>query len=1062
VVVHAQDQQQKDVAATSPSFTGRDFGGVRFKQAVVQGKLSFVGSRAWSWTDGNARRLLLEGDVAVIIGGYRFSAKRAAAWMEQVPGAPDKDTEQVFVYFEQLGSAGDPAGSVSMTSDRLPVRGVIEVEGGIELKADLLTQTPPPPAAGAFPKEAEAALVKSLKRELGIPEVTEPAPVPHLSKRRGQAPTAAPESKPPVPSVAPPTVADTPRQPDETSPKTPPTGEPPPQAPPAAAPPTTLTPEATPTGKPSAADLEHEPIFSRRGVVAIAPPRDQVVIVEGKEENAIIITGGIAIQYADQATGRILQMTAQRAVVFTEPGKLADVSRMGADRVHAIFLEGDVSASDGTFTVRGPQLCYDLRLNKAFMPDAVFWTYDQKRRLPLYVRAKSLRQESAREFVAKDAVVTNSPFFDPELALGASTVTITKQVREVESDQPAVGPPAPAHKEMRTIVDASNITVNAMGVPVFYWPTYSGDPSTFPIKDIRLENRSGSGGALKTTLNAYSLLGLKRPGDMTADLFTDFYFERGLGLGTKLQWDRRDNQGGVQAYMLPSDRGVDVLKNGVHINHDGEFRGFFAAEERYRLDEHWSLLIEASSISDPNFIEGFFQAMAEDRREFTNRLMARRVEANSYFSLEAKGTFDDTLFNEYLLQSQGYAVNKTPEARYVRQADDLLADSYPGLITYSSEYRAGSMSLAFDEVTASERGFTSNAAAQRAFGINANQSIADRLMAEGLFEHPVTRLDTRQELSVQTSIGNVQVNPFAVGRVTYWDDSFDAFSPNQNNQTRLWSAVGARFSTTMQRVYESVDSSILDIHRIRHIIEPNATVWYSGTSIEEGDLPVYDKEVEQLVDGGMTRVGITQTFQTQRGGPGQWHSVDLLTLSTDFVFSSSDAPRTSPIGRFFDYRPELSNAGNYFVADGVLRVTDATSITGGVVYDMDLHQQATRDIGILVRQAPQLLMVADLRYVNAMDATYLNLGAQYQLTDKYTALLGATYDATHGGFQSTVIEMHRRFSSTVLGVAVAYNDISGETSFGIVFQPYGATSEARVMGLGGRDEPIASSSGVFR
>jgi hypothetical protein len=266
----------------------------------------------------------------------------------------------------------------------------------------------------------------------------------------------------------------------------------------------------------------------------------------------------------------------------------------------------------------------------------------------------------------------------------------------------------------------------------------------------------------------------------------------------------------------------------------------------------------------------------------------------------------------------------------------------------------------------------------------------------------------------------------------------------------------------MQRVFDSVDSSILDIHRIRHIIEPNATVWYSGTSIEEGDLPVYDKEVEQLVDGGMTRIGITQTFQTQRGGPGQWHSVDLLTLSTDFVFSSNDAPKTSPIGRFFDYRPELSNAGNYFVADGVLRLTDATSLTGGVVYDMDLHQQATRDIGILIRQAPQLVAIADVRYVNAMDATYLNFGASYQLTDKYTALLGATYDATHGGFQSTVIEMHRRFSSTVLGVAVAYNDISGETSFGIVFQPYGATSEARVMGLGGAGEPIASSSGVFR
>jgi hypothetical protein len=1051
-VACAQDQPSKDVAGDSTQpLTGHDFGGVRFKQAVVPGKLSFRGSRVWSWTDGNARRLLLDGDVTVIIGGYRFSAKRAAAWMESVPGAPDKDTEQVFVFFEQLqlGSAGDPAGSVSMSSDRLPVRGVIEVEGAIELKTDLLTPTAPPPAAGAFLGEAEAALLKFLQRELGIKDEIRPAPVPRLVKKHQQAPSTEPESKPPIAAgPAAPVATEPAKQPEQPAAQT---------LPPA---PETPTPKP-PTPAPDAHDAEHEPIFSREGIIVIAPPRDQVVFVPGEDENAIIITGGVSIQYADLATGRVLQMTAQRAVIFTDPGKIMDASRLGADKVHAIFLEGDVTATDGTLTVRGPQVCYDLRLNKAFMPDAVFWTYDQKRRLPLYVRAKSLRQESAREFVAKNAVVTNSPFFDPELAIGASTVTITKQVREVEEEQPLVGPAGPKRTETRTVVDARNITVEAMGVPVFYWPTYSGDPSTFPIKDIRIENRSGSGAAFKTTLNAYALLGLKRPGDTVADLFTDYYFDRGLAMGTKISWDRRESQGGVQAYSLFNDRGVDVLKNGARIEHDGEFRGFFTAEERYRLDEHWSLLAEAASVSDPNFIEGFFQQMAEDRREFTNRLQARRIEGNTYFSFQVKGTFDDTLFNEYLLESAGYAVNKTPEAFYSRQADDLLAESYPGLLTYTSEYRAGSMSMAFDEVLANQRGFTTDASAQIAFGINANQSIADRLRAQGLFESPVTRLDTRQELSMQTSIGHLNVNPFVVGRVTYWDNSFDAFSPDQNDQTRLWGAAGVRFSTTMQRIYESVDSSLLDIHRIRHVVEPNATVWVSGTSIEEGDLPVYDKEVEQLADGNMTRVGITQTFQTQRGGPGQWHSVDLLTLSTDFVFSSNDTPVTSPIGRFFDYRPELSNAGNFFVVDGVLRLTDATSLTGGVVYDMDLRQQATSDIGILIRQAPQLVAIADLRYVNAMNTTYLNLGASYQLTDKYSALLGATYDATNGGFQSTVVEMHRRFSSTVLGVAVAYNDISGETSFGIVFQPYGATSEARVMGLGGTD-PIASSSGVFR
>src|SRR5437763_16861757 len=98
-----------------------------------------------------------QGDVEFRMAACRFSAKRAAVWMQSVPGAAGKDTQQVFVYFEQLGSAGDPAGSVSMTSERLPVRGVIEVDGNIELKPDLLMQAPPGAAVGqaAFLQDAE-------------------------------------------------------------------------------------------------------------------------------------------------------------------------------------------------------------------------------------------------------------------------------------------------------------------------------------------------------------------------------------------------------------------------------------------------------------------------------------------------------------------------------------------------------------------------------------------------------------------------------------------------------------------------------------------------------------------------------------------------------------------------------------------------------------------------------------------------------------------------------------------------------------------------------------------
>ncbi|HYE60994.1 MAG TPA: hypothetical protein VD997_03270 [Phycisphaerales bacterium] len=1107
--VQAQQVAPRDDRASG--IDGRGFAGVRFAQAPVAGRLGFAGTRAWSWAEGSTRRLIIEGDVRAVIAGYTFRAKRAAVWMEGVV-VDGRPATQVFAYFEEMGSAADPAGGVSMASERLPVKGVVEVEGPVQIAADLLIERAPGRGeAEALVSAGEQAMAKSLRKELGIAEPSAAAALlPRLSRkstavRPPRGPLLRPDqiesraySRPPEAGEAgsePPTAArqrpSSPQVPDRTarpgprvtgqdggraeasSPAGQPTGDQQAQRAPvtgdqtAGGPPKVSGPSEEPPrsggvpigGPPQTA--ENEPIFASDGIVTIAAD-DRVLVSGGAEESSVIATGGVVVQYEDPR-GRVLTMRAQRAVVFGDPGKLTDLARLGADAIRGVYLEGGVFASDGTHHVNAPQVYYDFRANKAAMIDAVYWTFDEKRRLPLYVRAKSIRQESARQFVAKDARFTNTAFFDPELAIGATSVTITKQDDIVEPDPEEVAegtaPPGPV-TDTRTIVDARNITLQAMGIPVFYWPRYSGDPSQFPIKDFRVENRSGSGGAVRATLNAYTLLGLERPRDTELDLLTDFYFERGAGVGGRFKWNTAKSEGGLFAYTLPSDRGTDILKPGTRLNHDGEFRGLIVGEGRYRFNREWTLIAEASTISDATLVTALFPQMAENAREFTNRATLRRVDDNSYLSLQAKATFEDFLVNEWLLQSQGYTVNKLPEAFYARQADDLLANYSPGLLTWTHEYRAGRVEFVFDEEEARDRGFTRNSLSQRAFGINFDQSIADRLRGQGLFEDGVTRGDTRQELAITTEAGPIKIMPYAVGRVTAWDDSFEVYSPDNDDNVRLWSAAGVRLSTTVQRVYDDVDSRLLDIHRIRHLIEPNATVQVAGTSIEAGDLPTYDYEVESLADGGMARIGVTQTFQTQRGGPGQWHNVDLLTVSTDYVYSTDDATRKSPIPRFFDYRPELSSAGEFGVVDAVLRLTDATSIAGGVVYDFDANQQAVSNVGLLVRHAPGFTSMLDARYINPQDSTYLVFGSSYDLTEKYAASVGLTYDVNGGGFQSTVVEVRRRFSSMLLGVTVSFNDITGETSFGFVFQPYGAQGSGRFSG--GGDVFSGGSGGFFR
>lgn len=1074
------------VAAT-PRATG--FGGTRFDLPAIAGDITLRADRVHEWREGNTRRLVLVGDVRVSIAGRPFRARSGTAWIETIVDAQGRSVEQVFMHLRDVGDPAAPSGGPGVTAEDLPIRAVVLSTAPARVNGDLVIAGSPDARKHKADTDAlvagEEALSKSLRRAAGEAIVPPSAPLPKFTPRSSGERVAQPKVQLPPRAMVPartmpdgPTPPPTPRPvlPTRTAeapsrPVTAPTPQPGTERPATAPSPTTqptTTPvvvqgpaATTPSTKPTTDSPSPEtgaatakppvpaapsgpPIFGPGGSVTISP--GNVTFVSGEDENAILASDGVIVQYVEPGRDRVVQLTARRAVIYTDPGRLEDMVRLEASKVRGVYLEGDVTATDGEFTVRGPQVYYDLRANRAVMLDAVFWTYDQTRNLPIYVRANVVRQTSAASFTAEGARFTNSPFMDPELSIGASTVTVTRRERLVDPPGELAG--QEPRRESYQWVQARHITGQLMGVPFFYWPVYAGDPEERIIKDLRVENRSGSGGAILSTLNLYPLLGLERRTNVSLDLLADLYFERGPGLGVRSSWADGNQRGEVFAYTVPFDRGTDVMKSGARINRENEFRGVLLGEQRWRLDDKWTLLAELALLSDPAVIDGFFEQLGETRREFTNRLSARRIDNNTYFSADLSGRFEDFIANEYLLQSQGYSVTRTPELTYVRHADDLLAPASPGTLTWFSEYRAGRLEMNFDEVLAREHGFTSNTVAQHALGINANQSMADALRATGLTEEGVYRLDTRQEIAAHLALGPITINPFIVGRITFHDRDFSGFSGENNDNARLWGAAGIRASTTIQRVYEDAESSLFDIHRIRHVIEPNLTAWVADATIDRDSLPIYDQDVEGLLDGGMVRFGISQHFQTQRGGPGRWHNANLLTLNTDFMFSTDDAGSRGPIGRFFDFRPEYSNPGDYFITDAVVRVTDATSLTGSGVYDLDEGELAASSVGVLIRQWPTFTAALDVRYLNPQDSTYLTAGLTHQLTDKYSLSTGANFDTDRGEFQTIGVLFQRRFSSMIFGIGVSTNEITGVTGLSFVIRPHGARSGFGVSGLG--------------
>jgi hypothetical protein len=1110
--------------------TGRDFAGLRLPGIAETGSVTFSGARVWAWVSddpnvpggiagGDVQRLTLQGDVKVNFGNHRFTAAQATVWVQQLPdpqdampraeGEPIVRTRQFAIYFDRVSDPGADAG-FAQAGDRLLVTGLLRGELTIRNdtfrrgRPEVLPTTrdaDPVRAAAAFTTEGEQRLARYMRRLLGAEDAELGAPASAATENADLA--AAGEGadiygplKPIRPGLS--------RVYEPNSPLSVSlaqgirqVGSPPPQALPAVD--------------------KLEPLFAGKGIISFAAGNDRTLnpdlddhgdrtpirLVPGENgaDNTLLLSGGVVVQYTDTRKNRNLQISAMRAVVFLQPGPVLQLASFGADAVKGIYLEGDVVATDGRYTLRGPKVYYDVQSQQAVMVDAVFWTYDQQRGLPLYVRAKEIRQLAANQWQAKEARLATTSFFDPVFSLGASTVTITRRTEPGSgtaggdgggaggggSGPVSTAGTAPGRSHNSTLVfdnrgdasiaggvaigaapqgggragggsgsggssdgestylDAKGITLRAGGVPFFWLPRAKGEVDSIPLRDLRLENSSSSGTAFKTGWDIFSVTGTKPPRGLSSTALLDWYFDRGPALGTRTSYDspNGDSNGNLFGYMLPDDYGKDVLSSGAKRGIDNEFRGMILAEYTLKLDQAWTLQLEGNYVSDENFVDAFFKPLAYAGREETNSVYIKHEEDTNLFSALIKGEFNDFTPNQYLLESQGYNVDKLPEVSYFRVSDDLLDQSAPGALVWSQEYRVSRMSLNFTEPTAAELGFDTPKRAQAAFGFSdPNRSPAEELRSQGYMESAVLRGDTRQELTGNFTYNVFKISPFLTGRLTAYDDDFASYrgttGPNADSQYRYWYSGGVRTSTQITRVDNSVDSQLFDLHRTRHIIEPSATLWYAGANLSQNDFPTYDDNVESIATGTVGNFNVAQTWQTKRGGPGRWRDVEVLKVNTGITGSTEDTDRESPIERFFTYRPEYSQLGNFLNADAAWQVTDVVALTVDEIYDLDINQSARTSAGGVIQHSPDFSSYAELRFINELDATFVNFGFDYKLTRRYTFGFNSTYDTDLGEFQSYNFRIRRRVPEANIGIGVGYDNITDETSFSLIFEPTAA------------------------
>jgi lipopolysaccharide assembly outer membrane protein LptD (OstA) len=741
-------------------------------------------------------------------------------------------------------------------------------------------------------------------------------------------------------------------------------------------------------------------------------------INEGQEvgdERITIIHGAYLLANRRDGTPPI-EFHSQRMILFspkdtegstTKPAGNDPAAEL-ATRITGAYLEGDVSLDTGTQSVRAKALYYDFTSQRAIMLDATLSTIDEKRKIPLYMRAKEIRMLSRSEFAAKKATFSTSEFNTPHYHIGASNVYL-QDITPRDENGKAAGLQTYAFK-------AKDGTINIQGVPVFYWPYLAGDTAKneIPLRRLKVSNSSTYGLSLQTDWDIFALAGQKEPEGVTANLQLDYFGKRGPGGGVDATWHNDDYSGLLRSYIM-TDRGTDRLgadRKDIPVSDD--VRGRIIARHRQELGDGWSLSLEGGYVSDPNFLEQFFPTEFDtDKEPETSAYLKKQGETDALTFLGKFSLMDFTVTADKM--DDQYVTDKYPEIKYWR-----IGDSFLDMLTYYSESSASYLHTNITDFTPGQRGLSPGIIGPPGSFAAFTTTYRDRYKQLGWTTNNVLRGDTRQEIDAPFQIGDLKITPYVTGRVTAWDDAFPA--EESGDTVRLWGQVGLRASMAFWKVYDDVHSTFFDVHRIRHLIEPQFYVFGTGSTENRGDLQAFDPDVEGISRASGFSLSLNQKWQTKRGGEGHWRNVDWIVFNVHInQFWNEDKPTVlfplDPLrGFLFPSRPELSLVRDSVSLDGVWRVGERARLMGEMNYNTEdgrLEQFAT---GLAIDQTNNLSYFVGNRYVRELSTNEITFGIDYQLTRKYQVILSESYDTeiNHNILSSlTLIRRLPRFNTAI-------------------------------------------------
>jgi hypothetical protein len=659
--------------------------------------------------------------------------------------------------------------------------------------------------------------------------------------------------------------------------------------------------------------------------------------------------------------------------------------------VKGAYLQGDVVLSRGERMIRARELYYDFENSRALILDAVMRAMAPERGVPIVVRASQVRQLSSTEYAATRAKITSSEFYTPHYHIGADRLYMRdKTARDATGE--VIGLSAGTY-------EMYNATLNVEGVPVTYWPYTKGD---FKLSETTLRSVRGGysddfGANFETKWYMFNLLGMEQPEGYDAWLNVDAYTKRGPGIGVNLDYERENYYGLFRSYYI-HDSGEDDLGPFRDGEPPSENRGRLTWRHRQYLPKDWELTLEASYVSDAGFMEEWYQSEWFEGKEQETLIYAKKQRNHWAFTALAQWRALDFLTQTEHLPDFGFHLIGQDVADFAT----LFSESHAGIVRYRPDNRR-----LFDR-----------------HRYNDNTAKTDL----------TPRLDERGEVDVPIPLGPIKFVPFAMVRGSYWDQSPTDVG---GSVWRGFANYGLRAASYLSRVYPEIRSRFFDINGIKHIIKPDVVGWMSHTNVDSRDLTPFTEGIETIDEFDGVTVGLRQRWQTKRGAPGQWRTVDLLTLDLEFGAFNDGRDTDTTHGEAFMSRPENSISSDYI--NGLLkyRISDSTAFLWDFTWDLDESEMGTTNLSIAVERSPRMSYFFGWRYIRETDNSLIGFGTNYRLNEKHTLAVRAFYDIEEGKAADWAVTVVRRLPRWYVAFNVGYDGIKDDWSLSLSAWPEG-------------------------